>query len=321
MLAAISPLHYIAPTYAAPASLPSTPSSMQRQAHLRYGDDELELLGYAIDRQTALPGDTIEITLYVEALQRMTTDYSMFIHLWGADMEWLGARDSFLGRGAWPTSQMSAGQIIEDRYVVSIAPTATVPSRIRMEIGFYEFESGRRLWATSPDGTRSELPFVGRIKLASPRPGDRTPLPSILSFEDKLSLVSATAQTPPAIQAGSTITVSTTWQAKNTMAEDYTIFMQVVDAGLTIVAQRDIQPQRRRLPDQLLGSGRGCDRSAHARAARDAAGRALPHCHRHLSALDRRAPTRQQRRRPCRRELGGDLRVQHTVKGFTTEKG
>jgi len=243
VLALISPQRYIAPAYARPLVLPAEPASMQRQARLRYGDDELELLGYALDRETALPGDEIAITLHIEALKKLETDYSLFIHLWGTDMEWLGARDSYPGRGTMPTSQMDAGQIIEDRYLVTIAPTATVPSRIQIEIGFYEHESGRRLWATSPDGTRSELPFVGRMKLAAPEAGNRELRPPVLTYGDAISLISADVQAPACIQPGSTITVVTTWQASSVIASDYTIFMQVVDDASTIVAQRDTQPR------------------------------------------------------------------------------
>lgn len=243
LLALVVPQRYIVPVYARPASLAAEPQDMQRQARLRYGNDEIELLGYALDRETALPGDDLTVTLYIQARQEMETDYSLFVHLWGTGMEWLGARDSYPAHGLLPTSQMTAGQIIEDRYVVSIPTTATVPSRIQIEVGFYELESGRRLLATSPDGTESELPFVGRMKLAEPEPGDRALRAPIMTYGDTIRLISASVDAPSPIRARSTITVVTAWQASNAVASDYTIFMQVVDDASHIIAQRDTEPR------------------------------------------------------------------------------
>jgi 4-amino-4-deoxy-L-arabinose transferase-like glycosyltransferase len=256
LLAALAPFRYIAPTYARPPAVASSANAYQHPVHLRYGDDEIELAGYnSVASQAVSPGETVTISLYLQALQPMSTDYSLFIHLWGQNMEWLGQRDSFPGRGSLPTSQMTPGAIIADRYLVSVPLTATAPARIQLEIGFYDHASGRRLWATDPSGARTDLPFVGRMKLTPGAPLAQPPLPYHAAFADQATLVSAQMETPPVIQAGAAITLTTTWQAVSAMSHDYTIFAQLVNDAGAVVAQKDGQPQGGEYPTGLWDIG------------------------------------------------------------------
>ncbi len=254
VLAAVVPFRYITPTYAMPTVMSSSFTPAQ-PVHLSYGDSEIELVGYDVQSNAVLPGSAVAVTVYLQALRPIENDYSLFIHLWGANMEWLGQRDSYPGRGSLPTSLMTPGVIIEDRYLVSVPLTATAPARVRLEIGFYDYQSGQRLWAIAPDGKRTDVPFVGRLKLAVPVSPDLSERRALFSFDQQANLVSAQTETPPVVQAGSAITVVTTWQATAAMQKDYTIFVQVLNEKDAIVAQLDSQPQAGEYPTSLWDKG------------------------------------------------------------------
>ena len=254
-LAAVVPWRYIAPTYARPPIVPTDRVQVAYPVHYRYGDDQIELLGYNLDRSRLQPGDALTVTLYYKALQHMTTDYSLFIHLWGQNMQWLGQRDSYPGRGNLPTSQMTPGDVIEDSYQVTIAPTATVPARVQLEVGFYDYDSGRRLPAMTPGGKKIELPFVGRFKLAAPQATAAAFADGGYILGGQLALVAWHIETPPAVQAGQVITVATSWQAWTALTTDYTIFLHLVDETGHIWTQNDSEPQGGEYPTGLWDVG------------------------------------------------------------------
>lgn len=253
-LALIAPFRYIAPAYLPPPAIAGA-AQIPHPVSIRYGNDEMALLGYDLESTTITPGSVISVTLYMSALKPLSKDYSLFIHIWGRDLLSVGQRDSYPGRGALPTSRMTPGAIIEDRYWVTIAPTATTPSLALLEVGFYDFNSSERLWATGADGARTEMPIVSRLKLVASEAQTQTLQPALFSFGGQANLLRGHVETPPVVEAGSTVTVSTTWQATSAMTQDYTLFLQLVDEQSTIVAQNDGEPQGGQYPTSLWAVG------------------------------------------------------------------
>ncbi len=254
-LAVVCPFRYIGPAYAQPTTTSREQLAFRYPVFMRYGADEMELIGYNLEPAEVTPGAATTVILYLEALRPMEHDYSLFIHLWGRDMEWVGQRDSYPGRGTLPTSQWPAGMVIEDRYVVSIAPTATVPARVQIEIGMYDLATGRRLLNTDPSGKTPEIPIVGRMKVVPRTPLGQAPLPALASFAGRANLVDVRLEAPRQVAAGSVLTVTTTWQAVQAMTEDYTMLLHLLDERDGVAAQNDAQPQGGDYPTGLWHEG------------------------------------------------------------------
>lgn len=253
VVAIVTPARYIGPAYARPVLLASAQAAPQHPAALAYGG-QIALLGYSVYPDVTQPGQTVSITLYLQAVQPMQANYSLYIHVWGRGMEWLGQVDSYPGRGSYPTSQWQPGVVIEDRYLVTVAPTATVPARAQIEVGFYDYASRRRQEARAPDGQRVPLPIIGRLKVASGEPAPAL-LPARYSFAGQINLTEARLAPPGAPAAGQELTVETTWQTTAPPPADYTIFMQLLDGRGEIVAQADGQPQGGEYPTGLWSVG------------------------------------------------------------------
>jgi len=109
----------------------------------RWGE-VVRLLGYDLEPMEVESGGSVNLTLYWQALSTMETSYSVFVHLLDEEGDLRGQRDSVPGGGSLPTTGWMTGEVITDRYDISIASDA--PSgRYRLLVGMYEPTSGKRL--------------------------------------------------------------------------------------------------------------------------------------------------------------------------------
>jgi 4-amino-4-deoxy-L-arabinose transferase-like glycosyltransferase len=110
----------------------------------------VRLLGYNLEGALS-PGQTFRVILFWEALHPMERDYTVFVHLLGPEGHIQGQWDSQPADGLYPTSRWQAGEIIRDRYDLTVAPDAP-PGRYQIEVGMYLLQTGERLAITSQDG-------------------------------------------------------------------------------------------------------------------------------------------------------------------------
>ncbi len=104
----------------------------------------VRLLGYDLEPTEVDSGGSVDLTLYWQALSTMETSYTVFIHLLDEEEDLRGQRDGLPGQGTLPTTGWMSGEVITDRYDISIAPDAP-PGRYRLLVGMYEPVSGKRL--------------------------------------------------------------------------------------------------------------------------------------------------------------------------------
>jgi hypothetical protein len=109
-------------------------------------------------------------------------------------------------------------------------PATLAPGRYRLEISAYDVET------VTPVGP--PLPFnwftIGPPPLAPIQPVDAR-------WGDGLQLI-GTDPLPSTIQAGETILLRLVWAATAPVAQDYTVFLHLVDEAGQPVAQRDQRP-------------------------------------------------------------------------------
>ena len=104
--------------------------------------NKVKLLGFDLDHDTVEAGGTLMLTLYWQAMTKLTERYTVFTHV-ETDRIW-GQKDNPPVCGARPTTNWMPGEIIVDRYGVAINPD-TPPGRYPLLVGMYDPSTGKRL--------------------------------------------------------------------------------------------------------------------------------------------------------------------------------
>jgi uncharacterized membrane protein len=105
---------------------------------------QIKLLGYTLEAEKIKPGDSVQLTLYWQALADMETSYTVFIHLIDQDERIMGQQDNPPVSGLYPTTEWKPGEEIVDRYEIATAPEIPL-GEYSIEIGLYELDTGERL--------------------------------------------------------------------------------------------------------------------------------------------------------------------------------
>ncbi len=119
-------------------------------------ENKIRLLGYDLEQTEFKPGETIELSLYYEALADLDASYTAFVQV-------LGAPDADTGNPVWgqadkvpchdslPTSSWQRGDIIRDTITINLANEAT-PGEYSLLTGFYTWPDIVRLKTQSAEG-------------------------------------------------------------------------------------------------------------------------------------------------------------------------
>jgi uncharacterized membrane protein len=112
---------------------------------------EVRLLGYQmapVTCDTFAGGDGercwLELILYWQALRKMETDYTVFVHVLGPDGQIWAQRDIAPDNGAYPTSRWRAGEMVADPARVALPPDLPDGTLV-VVVGMYSLDTGQRL--------------------------------------------------------------------------------------------------------------------------------------------------------------------------------
>ena len=113
--------------------------------HLQYANfgGGIVLTGFDVRAPIARPGDTIEVTLYWEALRPVTATYQSFVHLIYPEGH-IWSQSDHLNPGGFPTNLWPPGRYVGDKHRLTI-PEGTPPGTYLLSVGLYSLESGWRL--------------------------------------------------------------------------------------------------------------------------------------------------------------------------------
>lgn len=112
---------------------------------------EIRLLGYDLPRSEVSPGEAFPLTLYWRGEGVIDEDYTVFIHLVGADGQIWGQEDSQPLHGFYPTSHWDWGDTVVDEHSVLVKPDAP-PGEYRLLVGMYLLSTMERLPVLDDDG-------------------------------------------------------------------------------------------------------------------------------------------------------------------------
>jgi len=131
-------------------------------------DNKIELIGYALDRTAAAPGEAFHLTLYWRALARMPHDYSIFTQVLGENQQIWAQKDAWPQDGNAPTSTWQPGQVIEDRYELVVRQDAPAGA-YDLQVGAYLGATGERLNLLGEGGhVQDDRILLGKVRIVRP---------------------------------------------------------------------------------------------------------------------------------------------------------
>ncbi len=233
-LTLLAPFVYIRPAYALPprlSELSELPAELTR-TEVRFGDS-IRWIGYTAEQTRIEPGGEFVVTLYWQGLKPIGTNDSAFIRLYGRNNQQVALLDTYPGGGMWQTTRWIPGEIIVDRYRLRISDTLSMPAVLRMDVGFWNFDT--KVFLPAYDGAgqpigrpRYEVAGISSQKSAVSSQKMKGPH---LSHAMPISLT--------ARQEGRQVRVTTRWLATQDFIEEFTIFMHLVDDVGRLIAQAD----------------------------------------------------------------------------------
>jgi hypothetical protein len=210
----------------------------------------MKLLGYDLSlpntqypiSNTITPGNAFTITLYWQSLADMNQDYAVFVHLLDENDLIIAQRNTFPGLGSFPTTLWRVGDAIADTYTLTLPETTYAPNSAQLEVGLFDFATGKRLRVYGPEGeTVNDNVRFEEIEVL-PRSEAGLPNPVHFNFGNRIALVGYDMGRRKA-EPGATIHLTLYWQGLADMKDDYTVFVHLLREGDQIWAGADRQPQ------------------------------------------------------------------------------
>ncbi len=131
-------------------------TSQATQVRVQFGDAIL-LDSFELSPSSGMvsPGEPLDVTLYWEALDTPTADYTVFVHLLDGDGQIVAAHDGMPAQNSFPTGAWKPGLFVSDTHTLDIPPDVA-PGRYQINVGLYLLETGERLPVQDAAGVASE---------------------------------------------------------------------------------------------------------------------------------------------------------------------
>lgn len=128
----------------------------------QFGAD-LRLLGYELrpgplrptmtslegaDERVIRPGDSLQINLVWQALNRLPHDYALFVHVVDEQGKVVAQRDAIMRQDEYASTRWLPDELVLDR--ADLPLPALPPGAYRLDIGVYHMQTGERLPQTQP---------------------------------------------------------------------------------------------------------------------------------------------------------------------------
>jgi len=228
--AIIVPFRDITPTYAGPQMITEQqlPSDLKR-LEVDYGD-QLRLIGYRAAEPLA-QSDSAEFTLYWQCLKPIAADHSVFVIVYGRQLQEVGKRDAYPYHGLYATRQCQPGQVFADPYKIPLKPNADRPTVLRAQIGVRDGQTKTELTAAVNEQPLSAVMLeVGKL---SPRIQEYY---HTMDYRvgDSFTLLDARIE-----RWGGAPYLSLTWHVTTAPSEAYTTFVHVLDVNNSQIGQAD----------------------------------------------------------------------------------
>jgi len=209
-----------------------------RQADFAPG---IRFLGYSLGGESFQPGDSLEVTLFWQALADLHEDYHLSLQLQdGEGQSWASIEEPLIP-GAYPTSLWTQGQLV--RSLQSLLVPASVPTGdYRLLLSLYRRADGQRLSLRRWGLNWGDSCLLGMIKVEGRPHQDQPPAsighPVSLSLSQAIQFLGYDLDRQQ-VSAGDSLHLTLYWQALSEMGTSYTVFTHLIDGQDHIWGQRD----------------------------------------------------------------------------------
>lgn len=199
----------------------------------------------AYHSSTLTPAQPLTVTLYWQAQQRVTRDVQILTQLIDREGNALATAHTWPLHGVYRVVAWRAGETVPLTTTLKI-PAGAAPGAYRLMAGVWDVLRQERV----PVVGGEEMGTVGQLKIpleqAARLPDNRL----AAEFDDGIAL---TGYTLAPASAGLRLTLF--WNVRAAPLADYSIFVHVVDAAGSIVAQADAQPMAGSYPTSIWSAG------------------------------------------------------------------
>ncbi len=204
----------------------------------------------AVDAAADLP-----VTLFWQAKAQMSDEFEVLVRLVDDSRRAWGNGDARPTDWVYPTSFWRPGvDQIAGQHTL-LLKTEPPPGRYWLAVSVFDPTKGQRLPLTGDvAGDSPDTFFVGPLKVPLPPSNTQQIAPYPATFGEVAQLEGFRVE-PASPAPGDTINLHLFWQATNTPALDYTIFVHLLDAENKLMAGSDTQPVGGTYPTTLWTAG------------------------------------------------------------------
>jgi len=124
----------------------------------------IALMGYTLENDSARPGDSLRLTLFWQATDKVTARYTVFTHLVDAAGKLAAQTDSPPLGGTAPTDTWQVGAMLADRYAIAL-PDDIPPGSYQLRVGMYTWPDLARLPVTLNDKLSGDYVSLATIRV------------------------------------------------------------------------------------------------------------------------------------------------------------
>jgi hypothetical protein len=199
---------------------------------------EVLLQGYALDSTHVSPTDSVRLTLYWEATERITQNYDVRLRLVGASGHvWHQTRGRPPVNGLYPTAAWRTGEIVPDFHELDLEGTVP-PGTYALQVGLFAPFSQEGL---AEANTAEEYLTLAEVSISSADHWSPTMEHSMrVSFDDRILLLGY--DLPSTAYPGAEIPLTLYWQRIGHVAVDYEVAIELWGSGSKLLWSSVEQP-------------------------------------------------------------------------------
>ena len=231
-------------------SVSEIPNTMKR-VNLTY-NQQVKLLGF--EAESFKLGENKEITLYWQALQSPTADYTVSAQmLYFKEDRWqpLSIQNSYPGSGLNPTGDWQAGDIFREQLVFQPEGELAGPTSARL---VFSLKAGEAEISIAQNGQPVDWPVAGEVivrpTVPLPLPDNSSQLNEPITFGELFDLAAFTYTVEE-----NKLLVTLWWKANTNISGDYIVFLHLLDERGQLYAQSDSIPADGASPTNIWQTG------------------------------------------------------------------
>jgi len=234
----------------APAASPSLEGLFIQQPRQTDFGPGIRLLGYSLGGESFQPGDSLEMSLFWEALVDLHEDYHLSLQLQDDEGQRWAFIEGPLAHAAYPTRLWKQGQLV--RGLPSLPIPASVPGgEYHLILRLYRLADGQLLSVRRWGFALGDSYLLDTIAVEG-RPHETQPPASIghpasLRLGGGVQFVGYDLDRQQ-VRAGDSLHLTLYWQALSEMGTSYTVFTHLIDDQDHIWGQKDSIPGDGSLP-------------------------------------------------------------------------